>query len=125
MPLQPEGGVDWAHIFLSILPALPLNVAQQDESRVGAALRAAAAAVIGKHAAALRHAAVAEWCVRLRCPGGAPAWRVVVSLPSGAFTSILECLHTWLPCCRPGLLLDLNVYCVCKSCKANAPPSSL
>ncbi|CAK0731625.1 hypothetical protein CVIRNUC_000020 [Coccomyxa viridis] len=73
---------DWAHVFLSVLPTLPLNTAT-DEARIAAALRAAGATVMARYGAALRRAAVAEWEVRLRVPDGSGAWRLVVSSPTG------------------------------------------
>ena len=76
-------GPDWAHVFLSVLPTLPLNTAT-DEARIAAALRAAGATVMARYGAALRRAAVAEWEVRLRVPDGSGAWRLVVSSPTGA-----------------------------------------
>ena len=73
---------DWAHVFLSVLPTLPLNVLA-DEARIAAALRSAAATVMARYGASLRRAAVAEWEVRLRVPDGSGAWRLVVSSPTG------------------------------------------
>jgi hypothetical protein len=87
---QSGGSVDWAHIFVSMLPPLPLQVSQHDVAHVAATLRAAAAAAVSRHAEALRHAAVAEWTIRLRtrldpaARAESPGWRVTVSLPSGA-----------------------------------------
>ena len=74
---------DWAHVFLSVLPTLPLNTLA-DEARIAAALRSAAATVMARYGASLRRAAVAEWEVRLRVPDGSGAWRLVVSSPTGA-----------------------------------------
>ena len=79
-----EGGVkpDWAHVYLSVLSVLPLH-STRDESRVAAALRAAAAAITARHSTQLRKAAVAQWEVRLRVPDKSGAWRVVVAAPTG------------------------------------------
>lgn len=74
---------DWAHVFLSVLPQLPLS-AIADEVRVAAALRAAGATVMARHGAGLRRAAVAQWEVRLPVPDASGAWRLVVSSPTGA-----------------------------------------
>ena len=79
---------DWAHVFLSVLPTLPLNTLA-DEARIAAALRSAAATVMARYGASLRRAAVAEWEVRLRVPDGSGAWRLVVSSPTGAALSVL------------------------------------
>ena len=46
--------------------------------------RAAAAGVILRQGAALRRAAVAQWEVRLRVSDRGGAWRIVVSIPTGA-----------------------------------------
>ena len=80
---------DWAHVFLSVLPTLPLNTLA-DEGRIAAALRSAAATVMARYGASLRRAAVAEWEVRLRVPDGSGAWRLVVSSPTGAALSVLR-----------------------------------
>ncbi|KAL4426359.1 hypothetical protein ABPG77_004653 [Micractinium sp. CCAP 211/92] len=79
-----EGSVrpDWAHIYLSVLSALPLH-SPRDETRVASALRAAAAAITARHSTQLRKAAVAQWEVRLRVPDKTGAWRVVVAAPTG------------------------------------------
>jgi hypothetical protein len=84
LPAGREGGVkpDWAHVYLSVLSVLPLHSAR-DESRVAAALRAAAAAITARHSTQLRKAAVAQWEVRLRVPDKSGAWRVVVAAPTG------------------------------------------
>ncbi|KAG2445384.1 hypothetical protein HXX76_000006 [Chlamydomonas incerta] len=74
---------DWTHVFMSVLPPLPLPPGGRDDSRVAAALRSAAAAVVTRHGSALRAAAVAVWEVRLRGPLREGAWRVVVSMPTG------------------------------------------
>ncbi len=73
---------DWAHVFLSVLPQLPLN-APADEGRVAVALRAAGATVMARYGAGLRRAAVAQWEVRLPVPDASGAWRLVVSSPTG------------------------------------------
>lgn len=73
---------DWAHVYLSLLPTLPLN-APADEVRITAALRAAGATVMARYGASLRRAAVAEWEVRLPVPDASGAWRLVVSSPTG------------------------------------------
>lgn len=74
---------DWAHVFLSVLPQLPLSTLA-DEGRVAAALRAASATMTARHGAGLRRAAVAQWEVRLPVPDSSGAWRLVVSSPTGA-----------------------------------------
>jgi hypothetical protein len=54
------------------------------DQEVGAALKAATAALTAKHIALFRSAAVAQLEVRLRAAShGKAAWRVVVSLPTG------------------------------------------
>ncbi|EIE18073.1 hypothetical protein COCSUDRAFT_26470 [Coccomyxa subellipsoidea C-169] len=73
---------DWAHVFLSVLPQLPLN-APADEGRVAVALRAAGATVMARYGAGLRRSAVAQWEVRLPVPDASGAWRLVVSSPTG------------------------------------------
>lgn len=73
---------DWAHVFLSVLPQLPLS-APADEARIAAALRAAGATVMARHGAGLRRAAVAQWEVRLPVPDASSAWRLIVSSPTG------------------------------------------
>lgn len=73
---------DWAHVFLSVLPQLPLS-ALADEGRIAAALRAAGATVMARYGAGLRRAAVAQWEVRLPVPDASGAWRLVVSSPTG------------------------------------------
>eukprot|EP00887_Chlorella_sp_A99_P005434 scaffold1.g5434.t1 len=74
---------DWAHVFLTVLPPLPLAAGGGEEARVAAALRSAAAALTAQHAGALRRAAVAQWEVRLRVPDKSGAWRVLVAAPTG------------------------------------------
>ena len=74
---------DWTHVFMSVLPPLPLPPGGRDDARVAAALRSAAAAGVARHGSALRAAAVAVWEVRLRGPLREGAWRVVVSMPTG------------------------------------------
>lgn len=69
-------------MYLSVLPALPLN-APADEVRITAALRAAGATIMARYGASLRRAAVAEWEVRLPVPDASGAWRLVVSSPTG------------------------------------------
>jgi hypothetical protein len=94
---QSGGPADWAHIFLSVLPQLPLNVEASEAPAVATALRAAAAAATSRHAEALRLAGVAEWTIRLRsCADTATdgEWRVIVSLPSGAF--INRAIFAWV-----------------------------
>ncbi|KAL4525084.1 hypothetical protein Ndes2526A_g07171 [Nannochloris sp. 'desiccata'] len=74
---------DWSHIYLDVLTPLPLG-ADQDESRVAAALRAAAASITAKCSAQLRRAAIAQWEVKLRVSDKAgSAWHVIVSVPTG------------------------------------------
>ncbi|GLI66556.1 hypothetical protein VaNZ11_010441, partial [Volvox africanus] len=74
---------DWAHLFLSVLPPLPLPHGGRDDAKVATALRSAAAALVARHGVALRQAAVSTWEVRLRGPHREGAWRVVVSMPTG------------------------------------------
>lgn len=92
-----SGPADWVHIFVSLLPPLPLSEEARSAMHVAAALRAAAAQAAAHHAAALRRAAVAEWSIRIRSEAATDAraaargWRVVVSLPSGVqLCSLLE-----------------------------------
>jgi hypothetical protein len=66
-----------------VLPSLPLPPGGRDDAKVAAALRAAMAGLLARHAAELRAAAVAVWEARFRGPGREAAWRVVVSLPTG------------------------------------------
>ena len=73
---------DWAHVFLSVLPTLPLASAK-DEARVAQALKAACAGFVARHGAEMRRAAVAQFEVRLRVPDDSGAWRLVVSSPTG------------------------------------------
>jgi hypothetical protein len=59
--------------------------------------RSAAAGVILRQGAALRRAAVAQWEVRLRVADRGGAWRIVVSIPTGALSSSgarYSCTHT-------------------------------
>jgi hypothetical protein len=101
---QSGGPADWAHIFLAVLPQLPLNVEASGVPQVAMALRVAAAAATSRHAEALRLAGVASWSIRLRSCADTtsdrewPGWRVIVSLPSGVFPSNAFChqlrLHT-------------------------------
>lgn len=64
------------------LPLPPASLSR-DESKVAAALRAAAAVLTVRHGAALRKAAVAQWELKLRVPDKSGAWRVVVFAPTG------------------------------------------
>jgi acetyl-CoA carboxylase/biotin carboxylase 1 len=73
---------DWSHIYLDVLSPLPLGGAAE-ESRVAAALRAAAGAITARRGAQLRRAAVAQWEIKLRVADKSGAWRVVVSAPTG------------------------------------------
>ena len=73
---------DWAHVFLTVLDPLPLHQPQQ-EGLTAAALRAACAGLMSKHSSRLRRAGVVQWEVRLPMPDALPAWRVVVSSPTG------------------------------------------
>ncbi|KAG2485379.1 hypothetical protein HYH03_015868 [Edaphochlamys debaryana] len=74
---------DWTHLFVSVLPPLPLPPGGRDDGRVAAALRSAAAALAARHGGALRAAAVSVWETRLRGPLREAGWRVVVSMPTG------------------------------------------
>lgn len=82
-----QENVDWAHVFLVVLPAVNLNVPGGDgeahNHKVAAALRSACAAVVSRRGSQLRKASVAQWEVKLRVPDTTGAWRVVVSLPTG------------------------------------------
>ena len=84
---------DWAHIFLAVLPVLPLGTSTtpSDSAKIAAALRAAAAAAMARHGAELRRTAVAQWEIRLRVGDNSGAWRLVVSLPTGQTHS--SCTH--------------------------------
>ncbi len=73
---------DWAHVFLTVIDPLTLHQPQQ-EGQTAAALRAACAGLMSKHSSRLRKAGVVQWEVRLRMPDHVPAWRVVVSSPTG------------------------------------------
>jgi hypothetical protein len=80
------GAIDWAQICVNVLAATPPASATSNAA-FGNALRLAAAAMLETCAAQLRQLAVAEWCLRLCCtpaPDGVQAWRIVVSLPTGA-----------------------------------------
>ncbi len=48
MPMK----ADWAHVFLSVLPALPLSAAK-DENRIALALKAACAGTMARSVSAL------------------------------------------------------------------------
>ena len=74
---------DWAHVFLTVTQPLPLHQPEQ-EGQTASALRAACAGLMSKHSSRLRRAGVVQWEVCLRMPQGLPAWRVVVSSPTGA-----------------------------------------
>eukprot|EP00884_Botryococcus_braunii_P014175 jgi/Botrbrau1/22759/Bobra.0132s0090.2 len=73
---------DWAHIYLSVLPTLPLG-SSADEAAVIAALKAGAASITSKHSTLLRKAAVAQWEIRFRVTDSTGAWRLVASSPTG------------------------------------------
>jgi hypothetical protein len=80
------GAIDWAQIFINSVAAVSLGAATAKEA-LGTALRLEAAAMLEQYAAQLRQLAIAELCLRLRCaqgPDRVQAWRIVVSLPSGA-----------------------------------------
>lgn len=74
---------DWTHLFLSVLPPLPLPPGGRDDAKVAMALRSSAAALVARHGGMLRQAAVSVWETRLRGPLRESAWRVVVSMPTG------------------------------------------
>jgi acetyl-CoA carboxylase/biotin carboxylase 1 len=103
---------DWAHVYLSVLPALPLVGGPGEEGRIAAALRTACAAVMARHGAALRRAAVAQWEVRLRLPDASGAWRLVVSSPTGARSP---------PACSERASLVSSSYLSESWCKVNLP----
>lgn len=98
-----SGPADWVHIFVSLLPPLPLGGEAGSAMHIAAALRAAAAQAAGHHAAALRKAAVAEWTIRIRSEVAPDAqasvrgWRVIVSLPSGLLLLPISNLHRVFP----------------------------
>lgn len=73
---------DWAHIYLSVLPTLPLG-SPADEASVIAALKGGAASIFAKHSTRLRKAAVAQLEIRLRVTDSTGAWRLVASSPTG------------------------------------------
>lgn len=97
---------DWAHVFFSVLPSVEA-LRTKDPPKVAAALRAAAARVLCRQAAALRTAAVAEWEIRLRVRDGSGAWRVRATMPTGVQMkgfSIYNVynMNAWIcvvPCC--------------------------
>lgn len=80
---------DWAHIYLSVLPTLPLG-SPADEASVIAALKGGAASIFAKHSTRLRKAAVAQLEIRLRVTDNTGAWRLVASSPTGARTKQIE-----------------------------------
>lgn len=73
---------DWCHIFLSVLPPLPLH-AGKDRAKVAAALRTKFASVAARQGSACRTAAVTTIEVRFRVQDSSCVWRVVVSAPTG------------------------------------------
>jgi len=80
---------DWAHIYLSVLPAhLPAAGREVGHAEMAGALRTATAEVMQRCSSLLRNNAVSCWEMRLRAVDGT-AWRICVSLPSG-FESDLE-----------------------------------
>ena len=94
---------DWAHVFLTVLDPLILHQPQQ-EGQLAAALKAACAGMMTKHSSRLRRAGVVQWEVRLRMPNGQPAWRVVVSSPTGDSLGYhshdeLDMLNIQFSCC--------------------------
>jgi hypothetical protein len=108
---QSGGAVDWASIFVMLLPLVSLDESACEEE-LAAALRSTAAAAVGRQAAEMRLAAVAELVVRVQVQAGAggnaavSGWRVVVSLPSGAHQRACCSLFAQrLPCNTLRLLL--------------------
>ena len=95
----PMGKPDWAHIFLTVLDPLPIH-SKEEQKQAATALRAAGAAVMSRHSTALRKAGLAQWELRLCVPHGMPAWRIVVSSPTGNVDTAL-----------PSLRLDVTVWC--------------
>lgn len=77
------GMVDWAHIFLSVLPAINLQTKDQSPAKLIAAFRTACASVVARQISSLRHAAVAQVEIRLPVESSRSAWRVVISVPTG------------------------------------------
>ena len=77
------GKSDWAHVYLTVLDPLALHDPGQ-QGLAETALRAACAGGMSRQSTGLRRAGVAQWELRLRMPHGLPAWRVVVSSPTGA-----------------------------------------
>ena len=84
----PMGKPDWAHVFLTVLDTLAIH-SQQEQKQAATALRAAGAAVMSRHSTALRKAGVAQWELRLCVPHGMPAWRIVVSSPTGILVAYI------------------------------------
>ena len=78
------------HIFLAALPLLPLHAANL-EADIAAALAQGAVTIMRKHGAHFRHAAVAEWEVRLRVLDGHDPWRMIVSTPTGKLAQGQKC----------------------------------
>lgn len=77
---QSGGAIDWASVFVNVLPPVRLDGGSEDAL---SALRRAVAAAVTQQAAELRAAGTAEWIVRLVGDTGC-AWRVHVAMPSGA-----------------------------------------
>ena len=83
---------DWVHIFLAALPLLPFHAASA-EAAIAAALAQAAVAIMRRHGGLFRHAAVAEWEVRLRVRDLHDPWRIIVSTPTGK--SAMDWFQSW------------------------------
>lgn len=77
-----SGKPDWSHVYLTVLDPLPLHDPGQ-QGLAETALRTACAEVMSRQSTGLRRAGVAQWELRLRMPNSLPAWRVVVSSPTG------------------------------------------
>lgn len=88
---------DWVHIFLAALPLLPLHAASA-EAAVAAALAQAAVAIMRRHGALFRHAAVAEWEVRLRVLDQHDPWRIIVSTPTGKLAVLSPFMQNRVQC---------------------------
>ena len=73
---------DWSHIFLNVISPIAIGDSK-DQMKVALALRAAAASCTAKCITRLRASSVTQWELRILSSGNAPAWRVIVSVPSG------------------------------------------
>ena len=67
-----------------VLTGLPSHDGSEGRCHNRCLCRTAAASILQTHGAALRRAAVAQWEVRLRVADRSGAWRIIVSIPTGA-----------------------------------------